>query len=118
MKKLIIALAVFAPAIAMAQYQVTNFSQLVSSLTGIGNTIITVLVAFAVLYIIFNAVMFIVKADSEDRAKYRSAVLWGIVALAIMLSIWGLVALLRRTFVLDNSAPNQDIPQFNYVPQR
>lgn len=117
MKKFITGLALFAPAIALAQNQINNADDLVRKLTDIGNTVITILIAFAVIYIIWNIIMFIVKADDPEGRKLKGqAILWGIVGLAVILSIWGLVAILRGTFRLDNNAPTQQFPQVQTRP--
>jgi uncharacterized membrane protein len=120
MKKLIASLVVFAPVLVSAQtlQPITNANDLATRLTYIGNTIIGILIAFAVIYIVYMAVMFIVKQGSEDAAKYRSGVLWGIVGLAVILSIWGLVRILTNTFRTDNRVnPNQEFPVNPLPPQ-
>lgn len=106
MKKILGILVASAPLVAFAQ-PISGFDSLVAKLTQMGNVFIQILIAFAVIWIIFNVVRFIISSE-EDRAKYRSSVLWGIVGLAVILSIWGLVRLLTNTF---NTGPNvQDRP--------
>ena len=113
MKKLIASLAVLAPTIAFAQTSapIRDFNSLVVKGNQIGNTIIGILIAVAVIFIIYNVLMFIVKAGSDERTGYRNAILWGIVGLAVILSIWGLVAILTNTFGTSGvSAPAQLYP--------
>jgi Na+/proline symporter len=114
MKKLIIALAVLAPSVAMAAQPITDVNSLTSKVTGIGNTIIGVLISFAVIWIIWNVVRFIMS-DSEKRAEIRGSILWGLVGLFVILSIWGVVNILSNTFSTDNQAPVQDFPT-NTIP--
>jgi heme/copper-type cytochrome/quinol oxidase subunit 4 len=106
MKKIIAVLVAFAPAISFAQ-EIRDVNSLTIKLTNLGNTFIQILIAFAVIWIIFNIVRFlIVGADSEDKRKAaRQAILWGIVGLFVILSIWGLVRILTNTFRTDNNAP-------------
>lgn len=106
MKKIIAAIAVSVPVLASAQ-QITDVNTLTNKLTNLGNTFIQILIAFAVIYIIYNVVRFlIVGADNEEKRKSaRSAILWGIVGLFVILSIWGLVRILTNTFRTDNNAP-------------
>ena len=101
MKKLITSLAVtFAPALVFAQINapVRDVNSLAAKTVGIGNTIIGVLIAIAVIFIIYSVLMFIIHAGDEKRGEYQKAVLWGIVGLAVILSIWGLVSILTTTF--------------------
>ncbi len=109
MKKFIASVAVLAPSIAFAQQPITDANSLVFKLTSIGNTVIGLLIAFAVIWIIFNVVKFIM-ASGEGRDEIRGNILWGIVGLAIILSIWGLVAILTNTFQTDTRTPIQDFP--------
>jgi hypothetical protein len=63
---------------------------------------------------IYNVVMaifhLIVHADNEEeRLKSRGTILWSIISIFLLLSIWGLINILRNTYALDNVAPS--IPQ-------
>lgn len=105
MKKIIATILAFVPAVAGAQviYDAVSLSV---KLTNLGNLFLQLLMAFAVIWIVFNVIRFIM-ADDENRKTYRSAIIWGIVGLAVALSIWGLVKILTNTFRLgDNNRPN------------
>jgi hypothetical protein len=116
MKKIIALALVLTPAFVSAQ-TITDVNSLTYKLTNIGNTIIEILIAFAVLYIIFNVVRFIMAADNpEKRDPIRGAILWGIVGLFVILSIWGLVNILSNTFRTNNNAPTQNFPTLSYPP--
>ena len=112
MKKIIASIAVLAPSIAFAQTRpITDVNSLTQKLTGIGNTVIGILIAIAVIYIIYNTLMFIINAsDPEKRKASQSGIIWGVVGLAVILSIWGLVAILTGTFSTNNTAPVQNFP--------
>ena len=45
--------------------------------------------------------------DNEEakKAKGRSFMIWGIIALTVMISIWGLVRILTGTFNIDFTVP-------------
>ncbi|MES2216024.1 MAG: hypothetical protein V4481_01875 [Patescibacteria group bacterium] len=118
MKKIIAALAVSLPILASAQ-AITDVNTLTYKLTNLGNTFIQILIAFAVIYIIYNVVRFlIVGADNEEkRASARSAILWGVVGLFVILSIWGLVRILTNTFRTDTTTPTNQFPVVNYPQQ-
>jgi hypothetical protein len=113
MKKFIIALVSFSPLVAFAQYTaapVTDATSLGSKITSLFNVAIDVLMALAVLWIIVSVVVWLVDTG-EGKAKWRNNALWGIVGLAIILSIWGLVHLLTQTAGLgNNQIQHGDIP--------
>jgi hypothetical protein len=114
MKKLIIAIVSFSPLVALAQYTsapVVDATSLGSKLTSLFNVAIDVFIALAVLWIIVSVVVWLVSSGSEGAAKWRNNALWGIVGLAIILSIWGLVHLLTGTAGLgNNQIQTGDIP--------
>lgn len=115
MKKIIAIALALAPSAAFAQ-PIVDSNTLVQKLTSLGNTFIQILIAFAVIFIIYNVIRFIVKADTEDRKKYQSAILWGIVGLFVILSLWGLVRILMNTFNTNNVGPRPgELPSINLI---
>ena len=108
-KKIIssVALGSLIPVMVLAQDQlnsVTNADTLITKIDDLVNSAVWLFISLAVLFIIWNAVMFIIKAGTDDRKKYQSAVLWGIVGLFVILSIWGLVYILSNTLSVDNGS--------------
>lgn len=68
-------------------------------LSGFVGLIIQILFALALMYFLFGVYGFIKNADNAtERAKSGKAILWGIVGLAVMVSVWGLVAIVAGTF--------------------
>ena len=113
MKKFIIALVSFSPMVAFAQasIQVTNLTTGAAKLTSLFNVAITVLTSLAVLWIIISVVVWIVESGDENAAKWRTNALWGIVGLALIGSIWGLVHFLTGSALIGNNQLQQgDIP--------
>lgn len=127
MKKIIALIAFAIPAIASAQAlaPITNVNNLSTRVLGIGNMFTYVLVALAVIYIVWNVVQYFIKPNGEDRKAAGMNILWGIVGLFIIVSIWGLVNILTNTFKttptdqaipnLGNSTQNGGIPA-NQIP--
>ena len=66
----------------------------------INNSVIPLIFAIAIVTFIWGAVkFFIINADEEaKREEGKQFMIWGIIALAIMMSVWGLVGLVRSTF--------------------
>jgi hypothetical protein len=79
----------------------TNFQELMGYATCvIQSSVIPLIFAVAIAMFIWGAVkFFIINADEEaKRQQGKQFMIWGIIALAIMMSVWGLVAIVRSTF--------------------
>jgi hypothetical protein len=73
------------------------------------------LVSLAVIYIIWNVVQYFIKPSEGDRKDAGMNILWGIIGLFVIVSIWGLVNIFTNTF---KTAPtNQPIPNLGNNPQ-
>lgn len=95
-------LAVF-PFLAGAQTGVFSLLNLVSDLI---QAAVPVVIGLAVLVFIWGILKYLVAKDSDEQKKARGYILWGIIFLFVMVSIWGLVNLLADTLNLDTSGPN------------
>ena len=118
-KKVGIALAAFVlPAVAFAQTLVgtTNATSLFTNIKSILNAVIPIIIALAVVYILWGIVQAYIKGDEESRKAGHLKILYGIIGLFIMLSIWGLVNILVNTAGLSNTVPTT-IPSVNNLPQ-
>lgn len=63
------------------------------------NLLIPVLSGLAVLLFLVGMVLFISKAgDVKRRGSERQAMLWGLVALFVLFSIWGILRVLDESF--------------------
>jgi len=71
----------------------------------INDSIIPLLFALAVVMFVWGTInFFIINADEEaKRAQGKQFMIWGIIALAVMISVWGLVAILGATFKINTS---------------
>lgn len=105
--------ALLTPVLAFAQSGVdtsgllvllNKFQQLVAA-------VIPILIGLALLAFLWGVLTYLF---GKDKAGAKEFMIWGIIALFVMTSVWGLVHILRST-VLPNSQSNQlnpgDIPQ-------
>jgi bacteriorhodopsin len=117
MKKIIASIVAFSPTLVLAQAgPIRNVNDLTGQLTNLGNIFIQILIAFAVIWIIYNVVRYLIMGGEkeEERKKAGQAILWGVVGLFVILSIWGLVRILTNTFSTDNRTPVEQFPRVNY----
>ena len=99
-KKIFIAFLAFFPFFpALALAQVTDFSSLVGVAVNVLRALVSVMFAAAVITFLAGVAMFIFKSDSEvERTKGKQIMVWGEVALFVMVSMWGLVNVIKLTF--------------------
>ncbi len=85
-----------------------NFKELVSDVFvgGILEPIVPFLIGLAVVIFIYGVLLFMFNDGGEKREEGKQYMIWGIVGIFVMVSVWGLVAILTGTFQLDNKVPS------------
>lgn len=78
------------------------------------NAVVPVLIALAVVYFVWGVISFLIANTEEAKTTGRDRIIYGIVGLAIIIGMWGLVNLLRNTFDLNNST-NIELPTIPVV---
>jgi hypothetical protein len=73
------------------------FFNLIGFFQGLISAAIPVVIGLAVLVFIWGILQYIVSKDSEKQKEARGIIIWGIIILFVMISIWGLVELLGAT---------------------
>lgn len=99
------AIITITPSIAFATHVYSHYSTS-SNLTDIIFLFINlidqaliVVVALALLFFLWGLMKFILNADNEEKRKEgKSVMIWGIIALFVMISVWGIVGILVNTF--------------------
>ncbi|MFH0755478.1 MAG: hypothetical protein V1910_02315 [bacterium] len=66
--------------------------------SGILSIAIPVIFSLAVVFFIWQVFTYAIASKEEDKIKAKNQMIWGIVGIAVMVSIWGLVAILTSTF--------------------
>lgn len=76
------------------------------------NYIVPFLVGLAVLVVIYGVFSFISNAaDEEARASAKQFIIWGVIGIFIMLSVWGLVSILENTFTFQKDSAAITVPE-------
>ncbi len=68
-------------------------------------SIVPFIFALAIAVFVYGMVKFIGTQDSGEREQGKQFMLWGVVSLAVMFSVWGLVSILGNTFGVGNVIP-------------
>lgn len=83
--------------------QTGNLFGLICRVGQLFNAIVPVLIALGVLYFVFGVVQFVIASDEEAKSAGRNRIIFGIIGLAVIIGVWGLVNFLRNTFGLNNN---------------
>ncbi len=72
----------------------------------INKSVIPLIFALAVAMFVWGVVQYVINDDEEaKKAKGRQFMIWGIIALTVMVSVWGLVKILGNTFGIEYAIP-------------
>lgn len=107
----IISLTIFSPFIAFAQSgevpvenTSTGLGDLLYKIHEILNSIVPVLVALGVVYFVWNVVWYVIADGEEAKKRGRDSMIYGIIGLAVIIGLWGLVNIVVTTFDLGSSS--------------
>lgn len=65
--------------------------------------LIPLIFAMAVAMFLWGVVQFTIKDSEEAKDKGRNLMVWGIIALTVMMGVWGLVGIVGSTFRLNTT---------------
>lgn len=109
MKKVLYATLAWAPTLAFAATAI-NTGGIGDTLTAfldlINTKVIPFLFAIAIVYFIWGLVKFVQNAGNEkEREAGKGMMIWGVVALAVMVSVYGLIGWVTGLANLTNTQP-------------
>jgi len=78
------------------------------------NTIVPILITLGVIYFIYGVISYAIAKDNEAKTGGRAAMINGLIALLVIVSVWGLVNILKSTFKIDNDImpPLPEVPGY------
>ena len=86
----------FFPSVVLAK----TFADIVGELVGVINTAIPVVSGLVLLAFFWGVFKYVFSsADSTEKGQAKEVIVWGLVALFVAFSIWGLVAVLENTII-------------------
>ncbi len=88
--------ALSAPFMALA---VTTATNVLTKVQDILDIVIPIVITLALIYFLWGVASYIMSSgDEEKRKEARNVMIWGIIALFVMVSVWGLVRFIGNTF--------------------
>jgi hypothetical protein len=108
MKKIVYSILAFSPMLAFAQ-NTGYFNNIITFFANAVRGLIPIFFGLAVLYFFYGIGKFILSADDgKKREEGKNVIIWGVIALAVMSSVWGITAYLKDIIGIQNApaAPN------------
>ncbi len=107
MKKVIYGLMAFSPMLALAQAttppNLSNIGSLMDSIKGLLDKLVPLLFGIAIIYFFWGVIKYIRAAgDPKAAAEGKSIMIYGVIGLAVMVSIYGLINFLTGSLGLNN----------------
>ena len=89
-----------------------TIAQFLGKLQGILSSLIPFIIGLAVFVIIWGIFTYLTHAaEEEKRTEAKNFIIYGIIGVFFMLSVWGFVNVLVSTFALDKTLKSTDIPK-------
>ena len=89
------------PALTFAQYtsKPDYFTGLIDNGIIIVRDLLIFLISLAVVWFIWNVIKYSMSKEEDGKDKAKSQMIHGIIAIAVIVSIWGIVGLLQTAFL-------------------
>src|SRR3989344_1738254 len=94
----------------------TRISGIICNFQQILNSIIPLLIALGVVYFVFGVVQYVIAGDDEAKKTGRDRIIFGIIGLAVIIGLWGLVNIVVNTLGLGGTVPIDAINNLTVPP--
>ncbi len=65
--------------------------------------VLPVLIGLGVVYFVWGVITYVISSDEEAKKAGRDRIIYGIIGLAVIIGLWGLVRILTDTFSISNT---------------
>jgi len=106
---ILVSVLIVLPSIAFAAQPCTGggLGEMLCRIGNLLNVIIPILITLGVVYFIWGVIQYVTAKDEEKQKEARSTMIYGIIGLAVIVSVWGLVGVLQKTFGLTTQKQEQ-----------
>ena len=104
---------------AFAQFSANDpLARINTSATEVGNLVTTtsfVAVGLAFLFFFWNLATFILSSDNDSKESAKGKMGWSIIAIFVIVAIWGIVTFIGNIIGIDPTTPGGviDLPAYN-----
>lgn len=79
-----------------------QLSALLIQFLGVLNVLVSVIIALALIFFLWGMAIFILNSGQEEKRKEgKQKMIWGVIVLAVMVAIWGIVKFVLGAFALS-----------------
>lgn len=72
--------------------------------------IVPVLITIAVIYFVWGVIQFMTTSEEEAKKMGRTKIINGLIGLFVIVAFWGIIAIVKRTFGVDNVTGQGIVP--------
>jgi len=101
-KYLLTAVVMSLPFVVAAQSELSKVKNIVGAVGEIVGLLIPIVFALALLYFFWGLGKYIL-ASGEGKEEGKNIMIWGVVALFVMASVWGIVRFIQQAFDINNN---------------
>jgi hypothetical protein len=95
----------------------SNIQNLIQASGGIINTLIKLGVGAGLLVFLWGLAMYVFKSsDPGSEKEGKNRMIWGLIALFVMMSVWGIVSVISYDLLGNGAIQNDDNVFKNYNP--
>lgn len=94
-----VALAASAPCLPNS----TDIGNILCKIGQILNSVIPILILLGVVYFVWGVITYMIASEEEAKKAGRNRIIFGIIGLAVIVAMWGLVNILVKTFGIDTT---------------
>jgi len=93
--------------------QISTLQGVICKLNEILGAVLPFLIALGVIFFVRGVITFVIADDEEAKTSGRNRMIYGIIGLAVIIGLWGLVRIVTNTFGLSN-VQNITLPTVPY----
>ncbi len=87
-----------------------NIQSAICKIGDILRMIVPLLISLGVVYFVWGVITYVIASDEEAKKSGRDRIIYGIIGLAVIVAVWGLVGILTSTFEVDNAGETITLP--------
>jgi len=100
------------------KHHMTNIKGLIEAVGGLINPLIAILVGLALLVFFWGLAKFIFRAGGDTKAveEGKTLMIWGLIALFVMVSVWGIISFIQNAFLPGGGSTPTSLPTSTGLP--